>query len=391
MKSAEEILPTKQFRAIVVPALVVAALGVALWAYQGAAGMGVTNLSDANPWGLYLMAFMFTVGLAVGALLVAAVPQIWSGAVSEFRGLSKAATWVAVCSAVLSVGFVTVDLGGPLRVWELFVYSNFSSPLMWDIFALPLFLIVAVAYLAVLMRADAGRANAAAVKAMSLVAIIAAVALIVVDAWIFGLLPGRSLWNTALLGPWFFAAAVVSGVALAMLLASTQKARAAFGLPIDAMDKMGRVLVAAVCVDLLCLLCELITGAYGGGAHVDAVAALVSGGLAPVFWAEVIAAAIALALIAFGKGGAFSVVAACLVLLSVFCKRVQFMVSGFLDAQAPYPGIETAGLVEATPLATSLYAPSAVELGITVAVIALGIALVAIGMRALPLACAKKN
>ena len=43
------------------------------------------------------------------------------------------AIWTSICCTCVAIGFVVVDLGGPLRLWELFVYSNLSSPLMWDI------------------------------------------------------------------------------------------------------------------------------------------------------------------------------------------------------------------------------------------------------------------
>ena len=383
MKSAEEILPAKRFKAVVIPALVIAAVGVCAWVYQIVAGMGVTGLGDASPWGLYLMSFMFTVGIAVGSLVVAAVPRLWGA--TAFSGLSKLGAWVAVCAAILSIGFVTIDLGGPTRVWELFVYSNFTSPLMWDIFVLPLFLIVAVLYLVTLIRAESGKASDRSVRVVSAVALVAAAALCVVDAWIFGLLPGRALWNTALLVPWFAASALVSGLAVMMVLAFLLRKSGALALPADAVGRMGRFLGVAVIADLLCLVGDAMLGSYGVGPHADAMSVLFAGALAPVFWLEAGTAVVAVVLLFANKGAGWAALAAVLALVSVFCKRVQFMMSGFLDMQAPYPGIETAGFVNTMPLAAPLYAPTLVEVGITVAVLSLGVALVAIGLRKLPI------
>lgn len=384
MKSAEEILPAKRFKAIVIPALAIAVAGACAWVYQIVVGMDATGMSDANPWGLYLMSFMFTVGIAVGALAVAAVPRLWGA--SAFGGLSKLGAWVAVCAAILSIGLVTIDLGGPSRVWELFVYSNFASPLMWDIFVLPIFLIVAVLYLVTLIRAESGKASERSVKIVSVIALVAAIALCVVDAWIFGLLPGRPLWNTALLVPWFAVSAVVSGLAVMMMLVFLLRKFDALALPADALSRMGRVLAVAILADLLCLLADAMVGSYGIGLHADAMNVLFSGALAPVFWIEVGAAVIAVVLlVARSKDAPSIAIAAGLALVSVFCKRIQFMISGFLDMQAPYPGIETAGFVGTAPLATPMYVPSFVELGVTVAVLSLGVALVVIGLRKLPL------
>lgn len=383
MKSMEEILPAKRFKAIVIPALAVAVVGVCAWVYQIVVGMDVTGMSDANPWGLYLMSFMFTVGIAVGALAVATVPRLWGS--SAFSGLSKLGAWVAVCAAILSIGLVTIDLGGPLRVWELFVYSNFASPLMWDIFVLPIFLIVSIMYLVTLIRSESGKVSDRGVKVMSGVALVAAIALCVVDAWIFGLLPGRSLWNTALLVPWFAVSAVASGLAVMMLNVFLLRRTELLALPADALSRMGRVLVVAILADLLCLLGDMMVGLYGIGLHVDAKSVLFSGALAPVFWIEVGSAIVAVVMLVTRKDAASITIAAGLTLVSIFSKRIQFMISGFLDMQAPYPGVETAGFINTMSLSMPIYIPSIVEVAITVAVLSFGVALIVIGLRKLPL------
>ena len=51
------------------------------------------------------------------------------------------AVYSSIACTVAAIGFVVVDLGQPLRVWELFAYSNLGSPLMWDIIVLALSLI----------------------------------------------------------------------------------------------------------------------------------------------------------------------------------------------------------------------------------------------------------
>ena len=45
---------------------------------------------------------------------------------------------------VVAIGMVVVDLGNPTRLWELFAYSNMTSPLMWDIVVLGTYLILSV-------------------------------------------------------------------------------------------------------------------------------------------------------------------------------------------------------------------------------------------------------
>ena len=35
-----------------------------------------------------------------------------------FGGVSKIAVWTSICCTVLAIGFVVIDLGQPLRLWE---------------------------------------------------------------------------------------------------------------------------------------------------------------------------------------------------------------------------------------------------------------------------------
>lgn len=389
MSKEKAALSSGQFKKVAIPAFIIAAIGVGLWIYQMMAGMSVTSMGDVSPWGLYLMAFMFTVGVAVGSMCVAVWPQLWG--MDEYKGLSKPAAWVAIVAAILSIGFVLIDLGNPLRVWELFAYSNLGSPLMWDIIALPLFLIVAIIYLVTLVRADSGKSGAKAVRVMSFIALAAAIALCVVDAWIFGLLPGRVAWNTALLVPWFMASAAASGIAVMMLVGSMMTKADPMGLPLGALHKMGRVLAVAVVVDLLCLVAELVSGSYG--AHPEVTAQVMGGSIAPIFWIEVAAALIALAMLLGGAGkkSGYFAAASALVLLAVFCKRMQFMMSGFLNMQSAYPGVASSNPAETMLLAAPAYFPSAVEWAVAVAVVALGVGLVAVGLRFIPLALASRQ
>ncbi|WP_449314955.1 NrfD/PsrC family molybdoenzyme membrane anchor subunit, partial [Rubneribacter sp.] len=50
---------------------VVAACGVGCWIFQLMFGLGVTGMSNATSWGLYITMFMFFVGLSAGGLIVA--------------------------------------------------------------------------------------------------------------------------------------------------------------------------------------------------------------------------------------------------------------------------------------------------------------------------------
>ena len=57
--------------------LVLAACGIGCYVYQLASGLGVTGMSNSNSWGLYIMLFMFFVGLSAGGLIVASSASVF--------------------------------------------------------------------------------------------------------------------------------------------------------------------------------------------------------------------------------------------------------------------------------------------------------------------------
>ena len=119
---------------------VLTVVGIALWAVQLSGGMVQTGMRNMDSWGLYITMFMFFVGLSAGGLIISSIPRAFG--MQGFGGISKVAVWTSICCTVLAIGFVVVDLGQPLRVWELFAYSNLVSPIMWDIVVLFVYLIL---------------------------------------------------------------------------------------------------------------------------------------------------------------------------------------------------------------------------------------------------------
>ena len=89
---------------------------------------------------------------------------------------------------------------------------------MWDIVVLGTYLILSCVYLWAQVAAEKGRVSSGALRVISVIALVCAVLVHSVTAWIFGLQAGREMWHTALLGPWFVSSALVCGTALVMLV-----------------------------------------------------------------------------------------------------------------------------------------------------------------------------
>ena len=372
-------------------AAVVTVLGIVLWGMQLAGGMVQTGMRNLDSWGLYITMFMFFVGLSAGGLIISSVPKAFG--MEGFGGISKVAVWTSICCTVLAIGFVVVDLGQPFRVWELFAYSNLGSPLMWDIIVLFVYLILSVVYLWAQLRAEAGKVSAVALRVVSVVALVCAVLVHSVTAWIFGLQQAHEFWHTALLGPWFVSSALVCGTALVLVVAIALRRAGYLELERRYVTRLAKMLGAFVLVDLYFFGCDLLTSAFPEGSGAEVVAMLTTGSLAPFFWVEIIGCALA-AVVCFVpslRTNPLIVVASLLAIAGIFCKRVQLLVGGFQIPNVDYAFQTNAltvtnweGGFEAA-YQGMVYWPTALEFGVALGILGLGALMLCVGLKFLPL------
>ena len=378
-------------------AAVVTVAGLALWGVQLSGGLAQTGMRNLDSWGLYITCFMFLVGLSAGGLIISSVPKAFG--MKGFGGISKVAVWTSVCCTVLAIGFVVVDLGQPLRLWELFAYSNLGSPLMWDIAVIAIYLILSVVYLWATLRAEAGKVSQKALRVVSVIALVCAVLVHSVTAWIFGLQQAHEFWYTALLAPWFVTSALVCGTALVLVVVIALRKAGYMELAQENVVKMAKMLGAFVCVDLYFFACDLLTSAFPGGSGTEVVDMLVSGPLAPFFWVEIVGCALA-AVVCFVpklRTNPLLVAASLLAIIGIFCKRVQLLVGGFQIPNLDYAGVMTqysvtdwtAGMAGAYQ--GMVYWPTPLEFGVALGVFGLGALMLLLGLKFLPLKPAENS
>ena len=381
----------KGLNAGIAAAAVLTAAGLALWGFQLSGGLVQTGMRNLDSWGLYITLFMFLVGLSAGGLIISSVPRAFG--MKGFGGISKVAVWTSICCTVLAIAFVVVDLGHPARLWELFAYSNLGSPLMWDIIVLGAYLILSIVYLWATLRAEEGKVSAVALRIVSVIALVCAVLVHSVTAWIFGLQQAREFWHTALLAPWFVSSALVCGTALVLAVVIALRRVGYLELDQSNITKMTKMLGAFVVVDLYFFGCDLLTSAFPGGSGAEVVAMLVSGPLAPFFWVEIIGCALAAA-VCFAprlRTNPLIVVASLLAIVGIFCKRVQLLVGGFQIPNLDYAGPATPYTVTgwesglAGAYQGMVYWPTPLEFGIVLGVVALGVLMLLVGVKYLPL------
>jgi len=369
-------------------------VGVGVWVYQLSRGMVVTDMRNITSWGLYIVSFMFFVGLSAGGLIISTVPRVFNA--TQFKPIAKLAVYLSFVCILLSVLFIVPDIGRPERLWHLIAYAHWTSPLLWDVIIIAVYLVLSIVYLWVIVQNERGKIGEGAYTAIAYVSLPVAILTHSITAWIFGLQIGRPFWNSALLAPFFVSSALVSGLALLMLVALILRRLRYFEVSDDLVENMGKLLAIFLIVDLFFLFCELLTGIYPEAAEgKDPVTLLLTDTGAPMFWFEVlVGGVVALVLLLHPATRRKPVpvgVASVLILIAIFFKRFNLLMAGFALPLVTDPSVVTG---PASPNADTFfqaledyfpYFPSLAEWIIVVGIVAFGALLLSLGLKHLPL------
>lgn len=314
-----KLLKNKKAMVVFVVAVLFALMGIGAWVLESVGNTSDMGLTSAVPWGSSMALFIVLIGLATGSLLVASASVLFGWkSLARVCGASAAA---GLAASVGGVFYIMSDLGNFPNVWHMIIGFNPTSLLSWDMIALPLFMISAAVFL-LCLRLERGQRKASAF------AVVASLFLLFIDAWIFSFTTAREAWNSSLMLPWFVVSAVLSGLALTLLVA------APFGMSFAGDKKVLNGLVALLAADLFFAVTEVALGLYhGAGTDFAVSTSLLGGTLAPLFWIELACGIGALAVALRAKASAsraLPVVAAALVLAAICAKRLYFIGTGFV-------------------------------------------------------------
>ncbi len=127
------------------------AAGFFAWSYQVFVGMGAAGKRTPQMWAMYITTFVFWIGIGHAGTLISAVLYLFRAKwrTSVYRG-AEAMTVFAVMTAGL---FPLIHAG---RMWfaywlmpypnQRYLWPNFKSPLVWDVFAISTYLTISVLF-----------------------------------------------------------------------------------------------------------------------------------------------------------------------------------------------------------------------------------------------------
>lgn len=359
------------YRAFVL--LLVAVIGWGIYAYiiQLRYGLIVTGARDVVMYGLYIVNFVFFIGISYAGALVSAILRLthagWRTPITRMSEI------IAVGGLMDGALQPIIDLGRPDRVWHMIIYGRFQSPLLWDFVAITTYLMGSLMYLYLplipdmaFLRDRIGQKVSAlkrrifsllavgwkgteqqrhrlesAIGMMAIIIIPLAVSVHTVVAFIFSmtLRPG---WNSTIYGIYFVVGAVFSGTAVLIVIIAIF--RRAYHLEEYITEKhfryLGYLLLTLLLFYMYLAFTEYLTIGYKLEVEEKhLLESLMTGKNAPWFWFFGIAGlVIPLFLLAFSRRSAIPkvVIAAVLVAVAMWFKRFIIVVPSLQVPMMPF-------------------------------------------------------
>jgi Ni/Fe-hydrogenase subunit HybB-like protein len=244
-------------RTLVTLLVILGGIGVWLFFYlqQLEHGLIVTNLADWGsgggvPWGLYIGAFIWWVGIAHGGIILSAAVRLIG--LDTYQPVARLAELLTIAALTCAGLFILIHVGRPDRLvtsvvpaWPTRVQW---SPLMWDVTVITAYFVLTGTYLLLTVRYDIHRLRDSLPDRLEPVyrllmigyseeedavverlvwwlafAIIIMAPLLLhggVIPWLFALLPSMAGWEGGVQGPSFLSIALTSAVSGIILVSA---------------------------------------------------------------------------------------------------------------------------------------------------------------------------
>jgi tetrathionate reductase subunit C len=184
----------------------------------------------AMPLGWPIAVYFFLTGSLAGLYITSVIATLMKK--EEWQPIAKIGAVGAVVLLLSAPVLLIVDLNQPLRFWHLFVYLNPTSPLTWGTFFLALDAVVLIVYTYFVLQENTKMA-----RLWGLGGLPVAIAGHGYTGFFLALSKARAFWNTALNPALFMISAMVSGLAVLIVLSNLWLRRYAPEMSQDQVDK----------------------------------------------------------------------------------------------------------------------------------------------------------
>ena len=211
------------------------------------------NVFPQETFGTLIAIYFYLTGLSAGSFVLSTLAYVFG--MEKFKPIGKIGVVLATLFLIMAPLALLIHVGQPLKAWHLFVHLNVTSPITWGSFLLTLYPINALIYGWFMFKG-----NQKKTRLFGTIGIPLAVFVHGYTGFILALGKARALWNTALMPFLFLVSAMVSGIALMILIAiikdrffSKEKI-----INRELVFSLGNLLAAMILVDLFLVLSDVL-------------------------------------------------------------------------------------------------------------------------------------
>ena len=411
-------------------------LGI-IWAVALAAGLyGVglrltsghelANYTSSIPWGLWVAAYVYFVGLSAGAFLISALIFVFG--MKALEPIGKLALFTALMALVAALLTIWLDLGHMERFYYVFTRGSPDSMMAWMVWLYTAYFILLIVEFWVAIRGDlvdqsseAGLRGRVAslllgklgealgtrprlalarsydrtrdrqmLKVLGSIGVPLAIAFHGGVGALFGVVGARGYWNAPLYPLLFIVGALVSGGGLLTFIVAFLWPEKGTEKHKEMVSTLGRMTLAMLAVYLIMVWAEFSITLYADiPSEAEPLYQILGGPYPWVFWVFQVGlgAAVPIAIMTMrGKSVSWVGLAAGLVAIGFFATRLNVVIPGLLEPQLA--GLDTAYIDDRLEYS---YFPSVMEWLVLAFIGSFATGLFFLGTRLLPLTDEKQE
>jgi len=300
-------------------------------------GHQVLGSSNIVPWGMPIVITIYLIGLSAGSLILSSLTYVFGK--EEYRPISRIAVFLAIVLIFGAMVGIALDLGRPEKSWRLFMFFVLNN--MRSMFAINGILYGGYFLIGVIYLGFIFGEKWKWTRVMGLIAIFWAALVHMGTGAIFGFIAARPIFYSPIKPFEFLAAALVSGLALLMIVVWTIFRFTKRKWDQEILYALSKLLPPLIVVLFTMVLVDKLTHLYSP--HREPTLWLLAGPFSWIFWGLQVGCAYVLPFILlvhprYKKTIQGVMTAACLVVIGIFGERFALVIPGTAYPLAFYPG-----------------------------------------------------
>ena len=243
----------------------------------------IYNVPFVIPIGYLIAIYFYITGLHMGFYTTSVVATLLGK--QEWKPIGKIGALGALIVLAVAPVFLLVDLTQIFRFWHLFPYINLRSPITWGTFFLTAYPPIGVIYAWYVFRG-----NYRLAKIWGLCGFPVAVSVHGYTGFILALGSGRAFWNTSLNPILFLVSAMVSGLALIIIIINIRYYYFTENVPaeqkaadLNIINTLVRMMYLFLILEMFLMGCDLAVLANSKADEYETYLLLTRGSWAPLF------------------------------------------------------------------------------------------------------------